>query len=220
MEEKIKQTDSNLETENVSILQQWLDIKCEKIDQELKNLFSENKKAKFLYPKIIKIFKTDNRSDLAKKRIFDDPNDILYALDKFQDIIAYINDFDVFVPEIENFSFFMGWTSSLYKKISESKDGDMQEAMKSVEDYIFGCQYAAGQLGILKGNLTKFRSQLDGTHGQGVVTQKESNDIDKSRRTEKSKEQMMEELKNMGFYVPEQIANNTSKKDKNATKKQ
>lgn len=198
IEAEVVQETEELETEVVEISSFliWLDTKCMKIEKELKDLFDKGKNVKFIYPEIITIFKILN---VEKKQLSECGSDIEAALDKFQDIIALINRNAVFVPEIENFSIFMGWTSRKYKQMAQSTDEEIREAMELVDDYIFACQYNAGQSGILKGNLTKFRSQLSGSHGQGVVTSKESSDINKNVKQEKSQEQLLKELSRMGF---------------------
>lgn len=197
-------SENNIKTEIVEIVtfEKWLETKCDEIEAELNKLFSEEKTIRFIYPEIIRILKIKNNE---RRMISETGSDIESALDRFQDIIAIINKNVVLVPEIENFSTFMGWSSRKFKQMINSSDEEIREAMELVDDYIFACQYNAGQLGILKGNLTKFRSQLAGTHGQGLVTSKESNDINKNAKQEKTREQLLKELGQMGFdaQIPE-----------------
>ena len=204
IEAEVLNESEELETEIVELssFSIWLDTKCKKIETKLNDLFSQQKLVQFIYPEIITIFKIMNQE---KKMLSESGSDIEAALDKFQDIVASINRHAVFVPEIENFSIFMGWSSRRYKQMTQSTDEEIRESMELVDDYIFACQYNAGQSGILKGNLTKFRSQLSGSHGQGVVTSKESSDINKNVKQEKSPEQLLKELSRMGFdtQIPE-----------------
>lgn len=178
----------------------WIQEKCHRIDKQLNELFAnkeeDKKTTSFLYPEITCILKTDNR---IKPRISESGSDIEVALDCYQDIIAKINRHTVLVPEIENFCSFMGWTSKKLKQMCDSTDEEIREAMDMVDDYLFACQMSAGQSGLLKGNLTRFRTQLVGSHGQGLVTAKESSDINKNTKQEKSPEQLMKEFEMLGF---------------------
>ena len=192
----VKEVETETEIVEVTEFPIWLDTKCNKINNELLELLGSDSTIEFIYPQIIKILKTDNK---YRRILTESATDIEDALDRFEDIVALVNKKTVFIPEIENFSAFMGWSSKKYKQMLASTDEEICEAMQLVDDYIIACQFNAGQLGITKGNITKFRTQLAGSHGQGLVTAKESNDINKGSRQDKTPEQMLKELSRMGF---------------------
>ena len=78
--------------------------------------------------------------------------------------------------------------------------------MQVINEYILENQISAGQQGILKQNLTKFRAQIAGDQGQNLVTQKEQNEENRSNKKIKSKEELLKDLKNMGYKVPTEIS--------------
>lgn len=73
----------------------------------------------------------------------------------------------------------------------------MKEAMRLVNDYIVGCGFYAGLVGIQRGNLTKFKMQVAGDNGQGMVTQKEFNNQNKADKKLASKEELLKNLQQM-----------------------
>lgn len=56
---------------------------------------------------------------------------------------------------------------------------------------------SAGRAGFPKPNLTKFRVQTSGAHGNELVTQKEKNEDNRITKKLKSAEQLQKELVNM-----------------------
>jgi hypothetical protein len=132
------------------------------------------------------------------EREFTSADEVLHCLVMYQEIMAYINEKCVFVPSIETFCMFMGWTAQIYRKMLLDAPSDIRDTMAMVEDYIIESQLSAAQRGFIKGNVTKFRSQIAGEHGQGLVTQKEQNSDNIQKERLKSKDQLVKELMNMG----------------------
>lgn len=140
----------------------------------------------------------DNDYKKMSEREFNDPEEVLHCLIKYQEIMAYINEKCVFVPSIETFCMFMGWTAQIYHRMLNEAPSDIRETMQMIEDYILESQLSASQRGFLKGNITKFRTQVAGAHGQGLVTQKEQNMENNKKEKFKNIEELKKDLINMG----------------------
>ena len=91
-----------------------------------------------------------------------------------------------------------GWTDRVYKKMLNNSIEDIQDMMQLINEYIIECQISAGQQGILKQNLTKFRTQLAGEHGHNLVTQKEQNEENRSNKKMKGFDELYKQLESMG----------------------
>lgn len=185
---------------------EWIDKKYDVVMYKIDDFFqSEIAKKRlqsiFTYPIFCKILASGNSSDDVHTREFNDPYDVIHCLYKFQDVVAYINMQVVFIPSIENFCMFMGWTASIYKQMLHDSSTEIQSVMQMVDDYIIESQMAAGQNGFGRASLTKFRSQLAGDHGNNFVTQKEENDNNKKKNELKTPEELQEELEQMGYKM-------------------
>lgn len=202
----------NLENKNEvltkSKLQQWCEDKTTNIISDVQQFFVEcpEYKSMNVYPIFSKILSRDNKLLKLKERKFDDPEDVEFCFQCFQDIMATINLKVVYVPSIQTFCMFMGWTSRIYKQMLNDSPGEIQDMMQVINEYILENQISAGQQGILKQNLTKFRAQIAGDQGQNLVTQKEQNEENRSNKKIKSKEELLKDLKNMGYKVPTEIS--------------
>lgn len=205
----------NLENKNEvltkSKLQQWCEDKTTDIISDIQQFFDEcpGYQTMNVYPIFSKILSRDNKMLKLKDRKFDNPEDVEFCFQCFQDIMATINLKVVYVPSIQTFCMFMGWTSRIYKQMLNDSPTDIQDMMQVINEYILENQISAGQQGLLKQNLTKFRAQLAGDQGQNLVTQKEQNEENRSNKKIKSKEELLKDLKNMGYKGPTEI---TSKK--------
>ena len=201
----------NLENKNEvltkSKLQQWCEDKTTNIISDVQQFFVEcpEYKSMNVYPIFSKILSRDNKLLKLKERKFDDPEDVEFCFQCFQDIMATINLKVVYVPSIQTFCMFMGWTSRIYKQMLNDSPEEIQDMMQVINEYILENQISAGQQGILKQNLTKFRAQIAGDQGQNLVTQKEQNEENRSNKKIKSKEELLKDLKNMGYKVPTEI---------------
>lgn len=202
----------NLENKNEvltkSKLQQWCEDKTTNIISDVQQFFVEcpEYKSMNVYPIFSKILSRDNKLLKLKERKFDDPEDVEFCFQCFQDIMATINLKVVYVPSIQTFCMFMGWTSRIYKQMLNDSPEEIQDMMQVINEYILENQISAGQQGILKQNLTKFRAQIAGDQGQNLVTQKEQNEENRSNKKIKSKEELLKDLKNMGYKVPTEIS--------------
>ena len=195
----------DIETLAESKIQKWCKDKHDRIIDMLYDFFSNNKdklSSMNVYPIISNILSTDNKMIKLKDRKFEDPEDVEFCFDLFKDIMSTINLNVIYVPSQQSFCMFMGWTDKIYKKMLLSSTDDIQDMMQSIDEYIIECQISAGQQGILKQNLTKFRTQLAGDHGQNLVTQKEKNEEDRSKKKIKSRDELLKELQNMGSKGP------------------
>lgn len=191
-----------------SKLQQWCEDKTTNIISDVQQFFVEcpEYKSMNVYPIFSKILSRDNKLLKLKERKFDDPEDVEFCFQCFQDIMATINLKVVYVPSIQTFCMFMGWTSRIYKQMLNDSPEEIQDMMQVINEYILENQISAGQQGILKQNLTKFRAQIAGDQGQNLVTQKEQNEENRSNKKIKSKEELLKDLKNMGYKVPMEIS--------------
>lgn len=191
-----------------SKLQQWCEDKTTNIISDVQQFFVEcpEYKSMNVYPIFSKILSRDNKLLKLKERKFDNPEDVEFCFQCFQDIMATINLKAVYVPSIQTFCMFMGWTSRIYKQMLNDSPEEIQDMMQVVNEYILENQISAGQQGILKQNLTKFRAQIAGDQGQNLVTQKEQNEENRSNKKIKSKEELLKDLKNMGYKVPTEIS--------------
>lgn len=202
----------------MSKLQEWAENKTNKISEELKNFFNEHEDYKSLniHPIISVLLSTDNKVLLLKERKFENTEDIEFCFECFRNIIAEINLKVIYVPSIQTFCMFMGWTAKVYKHMLNNAPDEVQEIMQEINEYILENQISAGQQGILKQNLTKFRAQLAGDQGQNLVTQKEQNDEDRSQKKIQNKDELLKTLENMGFKGPtlENSANIVKRKSK------
>lgn len=199
---------SNNEVLAKSKLQQWCEDKTTNIISDVQQFFVEcpEYKSMNVYPIFSKILSRDNKLLKLKERKFDDPEDVEFCFQCFQDIMATINLKVVYVPSIQTFCMFMGWTSRIYKQMLNDSPEEIQDMMQVINEYILENQISAGQQGILKQNLTKFRAQIAGDQGQNLVTQKEQNEENRSNKKIKSKEELLKDLKNMGYKVPTEIS--------------
>lgn len=199
---------SNNEVLAKSKLQQWCEDKTTNIISDVQQFFVEcpEYKSMNIYPIFSKILSRDNKVLKLKERKFDDPEDVEFCFQCFQDIMATINLKVVYVPSIQTFCMFMGWTSRIYKQMLNDSPEEIQDMMQVINEYILENQISAGQQGILKQNLTKFRAQIAGDQGQNLVTQKEQNEENRSNKKIKSKEELLKDLKNMGYKVPTEIS--------------
>lgn len=189
-----------------SKIQGWVGAKSKKVLEELETFFTTfpNYNKMNIYPIFSNIISIDNNLLKLKERKFDNPEDVMYCFDEFKNIIATINLKVVYVPSIQTFCMFMGWTSKVYKQMLNETPEDVQDVMKLIDDYILENQASAGQQGLLKQNLTKFRMQMAGNQGQNIVTQKEENDENRNNRKQKSMDELYDDLRKMGVNI-EQI---------------
>lgn len=189
-----------------SKLQEWVEAKSKRVLEELDTFFTTfpNYKKMNIYPIFSNIISIDNNLLKLKERKFDNPEDVECCFNEFKNIIATINLKVVYVPSIQTFCMFMGWTSKVYKQMLNETPEDIQDVMKLIDDYILENQASAGQQGLLKQNLTKFRMQMAGNQGQNIVTQKEENDENRNNRKQKSMDELYDDLRKMGVNI-EQI---------------
>ena len=185
----------------------WIDVKVENIYAELKRLFEEqsDKKIKsgaFKHPIICKILSMDNPSiEQAKRRKFNDPDDLEYCFRKYQDVIAEINLYTILIPSIETFCMFMSWTAATMKIVANNASQDIQAVLDLVEDYIVDSQLTAGQSGFVRASITKFRTQVSGEHGQGLMTAKEEQSKKHVEGQTKKRDELLADLENLGFMI-------------------
>lgn len=179
----------------------WINDKCFIVDDLINQLANNKKKPDFMYPTLCQYLATGNSYEDIHTRLFENPEEVMVCLERYQEVISKINLITVFIPSIENFCMFMGWTAQVYKQMLNDSPEDIKAVMQMVDDFIIESQMAAGQLGYSKASLTKFRSQIAGNHGQNFVTQKEENDNNKSAGKTKSPEELQRELENMGFKM-------------------
>lgn len=184
-----------------SKIQKWCECKHDKITDALLIFFENNKdrlSSMNVYPIISDILSVDNKIIKLKDRQFDKAEDVEFCFDVFKNIMSTINLHVIYVPSQQSFCMFMGWTDRVYKKMLNNSPEDIQDMMQSINEYIIECQISAGQQGILKQNLTKFRTQLAGEHGHNLVTQKEQNEEDRSKKKIKGIDELYKQLENMG----------------------
>jgi len=185
-------------------IEEWCDNKCKQITDNLLEFFAryENAKDMNVYPIVSNILTSNDRISNLKKRDFDNAEDLEYCFIRFKEIMSTINLNVIYVPSQQTFCMFMGWTDRIYKQMLISSTEDIQDIMQLINEYLIECQISAGQQGILKQNLTKFRTQLAGEHGQNLVTQKEQMEEDRSKKKLKTKEELMKELQLQGSLGP------------------
>lgn len=184
-----------------SRIQKWCEEKHKKIINNLMEFFETNKgklNSMNVYPIISNILSVDNKIMKLKDRQFDEVEDVEFCFDMFKDIMSTINLHVIYVPSQQSFCMFMGWTDRVYKRMLNNSPEDIQDMMQLINEYIFECQMSAGQIGITKQNITKFRGQLAGEHGQNLVTQKEQNEEDRSNKKMKGFDELYKQLQNMG----------------------
>lgn len=182
-------------------IQKWCEEKHHKIINDLMEFFETNKgklSSMNIYPIISNILSVDNKVMKLKDRQFDEVEDVEFCFDMFKDIMSTINLHVIYVPSQQSFCMFMGWTDRIYKKMLSGTTEDIQDMMQLINEYILECQASAGQIGITKQNLTKFRMQLAGEHGQNLVTQKEQNEENRSNKKMKGFDELYKQLENMG----------------------
>lgn len=185
----------------MSKLIEWIDNKYNYVMQQIQTMAESDLTDKNTHPIYLALLSHQNDFKSMQDRRFEDAEEVMYCLKKYQAIIAEINKNDVFVPSIENFCMFMGWTAKVYKQMLQDTLPDIMDTMQMIEDYLIESQLSAGQAGITKPNLTKFRVQTAGAHGNELVTQKEKNEDDRVTKKLKSAEQLQKELKNMGVSI-------------------
>lgn len=186
----------------------WMDAKCIKVSEKLDEFFASDEARGRLhsinvYPIITRILSVNNDFNNIKNRAFSEQEEVQFCFGRYQDIMAKINLKVVFVPSIENFCMFMGWTADMYKQMLKDSPSHIQAVMSMVEDYLIECQLSAGQRGFIANSLTKFRAQLAGEHGNNLVTQKEKNEDDRTKAKILSKAELIKGLENMGFVSKE-----------------
>ena len=183
-----------------SEVHKWCENKTTKIIADIESFFNKYKdyKSMNVYPIFSNILSNDNKINKLKQRDFDNADDLEYCFQSFQKIIYTINLCVVFVPSIQLFCMFMGWTARIYKKMLNNQSEEICGVMQLVDEYIVENQFSAGQSGLSKQNLTKMRLQVAGEQGHNLVTQKEKNEDDRSKKKLKTKEELMKELINMG----------------------
>lgn len=189
------------EVKDKSNVEKWCEEKHEQIINDLSEFFSKyiNAKDMNIYPIISKILTSKDKIYKLKEREFDNAEDLEFCFDMFKDIMATINLNVIYVPSQQSFCMFMGWTDRIYKKMLKDSTDDIRDIMQLVDEYIIECQISAGQQGILKQNLTKFRTQLAGDHGNNLVTQKEQMEEDRNKHKLKTKEELQKMLNEQGF---------------------
>lgn len=193
-----------IEVSKKSKLIEWIDTKTDLIMKFLDVFFEDDKvKSKLssmnFHPIFVKQLATNNDYTNMSERTFDEPEEVMHCLDQYQNIMAKINCEVPFIPSIENFCMFMGWTAKIYNRTLSESGEDIKDVMNMINDYIIESQFSAGQGGFAKANLTKFKLQGAGEHGHGVVTQKEQNDENRANKDIKTKQQYEKELASMGF---------------------
>ncbi len=169
--------------------------KEEKIETELDTFFSsdeakERLQSMFSQPIFCNILSIDNDYKTMKEREFSEPEEVLECLSVYQEIIANINMKTTFIPSIENFCMFMGWTARVYKKMLQGNNipEEIKEVMNSVNDYLLESQLSAGQRGAATVGITKLEGQDLGNNGFEMVTQKEKITEDRIGNVNKTKE--------------------------------
>lgn len=187
----------------MSSLTDWIDEKSNHINNEVDKMICTDKSFSDIntHPIYCELLSYQNEFKSMHERFFADPDEVLYCLKKYQEIISKINGFDLFIPSIENFCMFMGWTAKVYKQMSHDTLPDIMDTMQMIDDYLIESQLSAGQGGFTKANLTKFRVQTAGAHGNGLVTQKDQNEDDRASKKLKSAEQLKKELQSMGVNI-------------------
>lgn len=193
----------------MSNLTDWIETKTEYIDNEINKLFEKFKAEKKslgllnTHPIYCNILSYGNDDfDAMGTREFDSHEDIVVCFRKYQRIMADINTEDIFVPSIETYCMFMGWTAKVYKQMLNNTSAQISDVMKMIDDYIIESQLSAGQGGFAKANITKFRVQVGEEHGHSLVTQKDQNIEDRTTKKIKDKEQLQKELESMGYTIP------------------
>ncbi|MGX8835302.1 hypothetical protein ACWG0P_13965 [Amedibacillus sp. YH-ame6] len=188
----------------MSNLREWMNEKSERVKAELDVFFEVNCDRltnMCVNPILVNIISKDNDYDTLSERSFDNSLDLMYCFKLYQEIVAEINLNTIFVPSIENFCMWMGWNTQVYKKILQSENEDLKSTMELVEDYIIECQLSAGQTGLLAQNLTKFRAQVAGNHGNNLVSQKEKNEDDRKGKKLLDNNEIEDGLRGMGFKL-------------------
>lgn len=137
-----------------------------------------------------------NSSSLGKD--YTNAKDIKYGFNKYLQLINLFNRHIIFTPSRENFSAFMGFDTTTYKRLSETSTPEVKAVLSEVEDYIVETTYSASQVGLLKPNITQTRLQTAGVHGNNLVTQKEQFEQDRSERKLKTADEIKRELQALG----------------------
>lgn len=201
---------------------EWINEKKKKIDDQLLQFFESDEakdrlQSMFSQPIFCNILSIDNDYKTMKEREFSEPEEVLECLSAYQEIIANINMRTTFIPSIENFCMFMGWTARVYKKMlqGDNTPEEIKEVMNSVNDYLLESQLSAGQRGAATVGITKLRAQAAGNNGFEMVTQKEKISEDRMGKADKTKEELQLELEKMGFIFEDnkkEIGNKKKKK--------
>ena len=185
-------------------LKEWIEEKYKSIDTGIDEIIKRYKKENIdiksanTHPQYISLFMVmNNPIDLAS-RDMTNGNDYYVVFDLYRQLITKINIYDVFIPSVENFAMFIGWNTATYQMQLRNSTSDIELVLSMVDDYIIENQLSSGQNGTTKASVTKFRTQISGEHGHSLVTQKEANTQNRYTRKEKSKQELLEELKNMG----------------------
>ena len=183
-------------------LTEWIDKKTEEITGKVRELKDMETKPAFMQPMLCNMLSEGNDIKTMRDRSFHDPEEVMHCLHCYQNVIAEFNELTIFIPSIETFCMFMGWTSKVYRQMLTDTSSVIMEVTALIEDYIVENQLAAGQTGAAGQTITKFRTQAAGEHGHGIVTQKEQNDEDHRKKDILSKEDLEQQLVKMGFKTP------------------
>lgn len=183
-------------------LTEWIDKKTEEIMGKVHEIKDWETKPTFMQPTLCNMLSEGNDIKTMRDRSFHDPEEVMHCLHCYQNVIAAFNELTIFIPSIETFCMFMGWTSKVYRQMLTDTSADIMEVTALIEDYIVENQLAAGQTGAAGQTITKFRTQAAGEHGHGIVTQKEQNDEDHRKKDLLSKDDLEQQLIKMGFKTP------------------
>ena len=200
----------------MSVVMEWIEQKKKCIIEELEHFFSTDEaksrlQSMNIYPIFSNILKIGNHTDKVKERVFDNPDELMKCIDVYMMLMDTINRKVTFVPSKENFCMFMGWTVKNYAHYMEDAGEEMSCIMQIINDYLIENQISAAQTGLLGTTITKFRQQLAGEHGQGMVTQKEQNEEDRSKKKELTPEDIARNMMSMGVELPKGMISNKKK---------
>lgn len=187
----------------MSKLTEWIDYKYTVVKKNVDDFFiTKGNDEKIndinIHPIFCCYLALENDYKKMSEREFNEPEEVLHCLVKFQEIIAHINEKCVFVPSREIFCMFMGWTAQIYYRMLTESTSEIKQTMQMIEDYIIESQLSASQRGFIKANITKFRAQVASAHGHGLVTQKEQNMENNKKEKLKDIEELKKDLINMG----------------------
>lgn len=179
----------------------WVDEKCRLMNDELSKILTAQllQSDTYIHPAVMDILSMNNDFDSTGKRDFTKGNEVIYCFRLYQALMRRINMKTFILPTKENFCMFMGWTAKTYQRMVESPNEEVQAAMEIVNDYMVEAMLSAGMSGKTSSTLTKFRSQVSGEHGLGLVTEKEKRDADRQKENMKSKAELLRQLEGFGY---------------------